>query len=138
VNHWKARTLLASLPDGTLPARTERALRLHAMHCGRCRVRLAEILEAEALLAQLPVSLVPLEPSRAAHARLAALARWAPEPRPSLAARLAPALGTLAAAAAVALLLSAPLATPTVETRSDPVTLAAVLPDSRLFPTGVR
>lgn len=138
MNHWKARPLLASLLDGSLPARTQRALRLHATHCGRCRVRLAELVEAEALLAELPLSLVPLEPSRAADARLASLARWAPQPVPSLAVRLAPALGTLAAAAAVALMLSAPLAMPTVDTRTDPVTLAAVLPDSRLFPTGLR
>jgi anti-sigma factor RsiW len=138
VNHWKARRLLASLLDGSLPARSERALRLHAAHCGRCRVALAELLEAEALLAELPVSLVPLDPSPAAEARLAALARWAAEPPRSPAARLAPALGTLAAAAALAVMFSVPLSVPRVDTRTEPVTLAAVLPDARLFPTGLR
>jgi len=138
VIHPTARRLLPGLLDATLAPRTERAVRLHALGCRRCRRSLAELLEAEALLAMLPGSLVPMEPSAAADARLASLARWAAQPAPTLLERVVPMVGACAAAAALALVLSTPAWLPSVSTRSDPVTLAAVMPDSRLFPTGLR
>lgn len=138
--HLRARRLLASLPDGTLSAPVEAAVRAHAEGCRRCRRARAELEAAESLLAELPASLVPLEPSRQAAARLGALARWAPEPPASLAERLgAPALGAVAAGAMLALVLLGQTALVGGPPPGHEVTLAAMLPpDSQLLPTGFR
>jgi anti-sigma factor RsiW len=102
------RRLLAALPDRTLPARLEGEVRAHAERCRVCRRRLADLEASEVLLRLLPVSLLPERPSPVAEARLAALARWsAPPPAPLWPGALRiPALGALAAAATVAVVLS--------------------------------
>jgi hypothetical protein len=93
----------------------------------------------EALLAQLPLTLVPLENAAPSDTRLERLARWATEPPPTWSERLgASALGAAAAAAMLAMLLSTAGILPPIESPSRTVTLAAVMPEARLFPTGVR
>jgi anti-sigma factor RsiW len=139
VNHWTARRLLASVPDHTLPAPLEAEVRRHAARCRRCHHHLDELAASEALLAKLPSALVPLEPRPGADARLAGLARWAGPPVPTWGERLGvSAAGACAAAALLALVLTSTAAWPPVEPESRGVTLAAVLPETRLLPTGVR
>ena len=75
MNHWTARQLLPAILDHTIPARLEAAVREHVDGCGRCQRTLAEFEASEALLAQLPAALVPIEPSAEAQERLASLAR---------------------------------------------------------------
>ena len=75
--HWRAARLLSQLPDDTLPPETEIEVRAHVASCARCRSRLHGIQLSEDLLRQIPPSILPIEPSRDAYARLAALARWA-------------------------------------------------------------
>ncbi|MDX1650087.1 MAG: zf-HC2 domain-containing protein, partial [Myxococcota bacterium] len=107
MRHRRARRELAALLDASLPAPREAAVRAHADGCRRCRRILTELEACESLLAELPASLVPLEPSPQAASRLGALARWAPEPPPSRAERLGiPAMGALAAAAMLAVILT--------------------------------
>jgi anti-sigma factor RsiW len=77
VIHWRARRLLAALPDATLPAHTEKRVRAHLARCWRCRAVLRDLEACEALLRRLPVALLPLAPHPAAERRLAGLARWA-------------------------------------------------------------
>jgi anti-sigma factor RsiW len=74
--HWRAARLLAQLPDDSLPPAIEVEVRAHVASCARCRSRLHAIQLSEDLLRQIPPSILPIEPSRDAYARLAALARW--------------------------------------------------------------
>jgi len=139
VNHFRARRLLAGLPDATLPAEREAEVRGHLAGCRRCRRHLRELEACETLLAELPGSLLPLEASREAESRLGSLARWAPGPETSLAERLGlSALGAATAAAMLALVLTHTGLGPAPAAGAREVTLAQVLPDSQLMPTGVR
>jgi anti-sigma factor RsiW len=139
MNHWTARRLLAAVPDHTLPAPLEAEVRRHAGRCRRCRRHLDELRATEALLARLPRALVPLEPRPSADARLAGLARWASPPVPTWGERIGvSAVGAAAAAALLAMVLTSTGVWPPVEIESRGVTLAAVLPETRLLPTGVR
>lgn len=110
MNHWQARGRVAALLDGTLPAATDQRVRTHVARCPRCRDVLRELEASEALLRRLPAALLPREPSPAAEARLAALARWA-APAPAAAAGASPIQAALrparalAAAAALALMM---------------------------------
>jgi hypothetical protein len=74
--HWKASRLLAQLPDDSLAPDVEIEVRAHVVSCARCRSRLHEIQLSEDLLRRIPPSIVPIEPSRGAYVRLAALASW--------------------------------------------------------------
>jgi hypothetical protein len=76
VMHWKAWRLLAQLPDDSLAPDVEIEVRAHVVSCARCRSRLHEIQLSEDLLRRIPPSIVPIEPSRGAYVRLAALASW--------------------------------------------------------------
>ena len=139
MNHRTARELLPAILDHTIPAAREAAVRQHVDGCGRCRRALAEFQASEALLARLPASLVPVEPSVAAQNRLAAFARWVPDPRPAWQERVGvSALGALAATAMLLMVITAPGWGPVAVERSAPVALAAVLPDSHYHPTGWR
>ena len=143
MNHWTARQLLPTILDHTIPAALEAEVRNHVDGCGRCQRRLAEFEASEALLARLPAALVPLEPSAEAQERLASLARWSSDPRPPRPEWQdhigVSALGALAAAAMLAMVISVTGWGPMVTERSAPVTLAAaVLPDTNYFPTGWR
>ena len=80
MRHWKARRLLAALPDGMLPEDDEREVRAHLGDCAGCRRRLDQLELAESLLRHMPAALLPLERSPATHARLVSLARWSEEP----------------------------------------------------------
>jgi anti-sigma factor RsiW len=139
MNHWTARQLLPAILDHTIPAGLEAEVRNHVDGCGRCQRALAEFEASEALLARLPAALVPIEPSAEAHERLASLARWTPDPRPEWPERVGvSALGALAAAAMLLMVISVSGWGPMVMERSAPVNLAAVLPDSNYLPTGWR
>ena len=139
MNHWTARRMLPAILDHTIPAYLEAEVRGHAAGCGRCQRALAEFEASEALLARLPAALVPVEPSAEAHERLASLARWTPDPRPEWQERIGgPALGALAAAAMLVMVISVAGWGPMVVKHSTPVTLAALLPDSNYLPTGWR
>jgi anti-sigma factor RsiW len=139
MKHWTARPLLPAILDHTIPAELEAAVREHADGCGRCRRTLAEFEASEALLAQIPAALVPIEPSGEAHDRLASLARWSADPRPEWQERIGvPALGALAAAAMLLLAISMTGLGPMVVERGAPMALAAVVPDSHYLPTGWR
>jgi len=139
MNHWTARQLLPAILDHTIPAGLEAEVRGHVDGCGRCRRTLAEFEASEALLARLPTALVPVEPSSEAQERLASLARWSPDPRPEWQERIGvSALGALAAAAMLLMVISVTGWGPMVVEHSTPVSLAAVLPDSNYLPTGWR
>ena len=139
MNHWTARQLLPAILDHTIPAGLEAEVRGHVDGCGRCRRRLAEFEASEALLARLPAALVPVEPSAEAQERLASLARWVPDPRPEWQERIGvSALGALAAAAMLLMVISVTGWGPMVVEHSTPVSLAAVVPDSNYLPTGWR
>jgi anti-sigma factor RsiW len=139
MNHWTARQLLPAILDHTIPAGLEAEVRDHVDGCGRCRRTLAEFEASEALLARLPAALVPVEPSAEAQERLASLARWVPDPRPEWQERIGvSAIGALAAAAMLLMVISVTGWGPMVVERSTPVTLAVVLPDSNYLPTGWR
>jgi anti-sigma factor RsiW len=139
MNHWTARQLLPAILDHTIPSALEAAVRSHVDGCARCRRTLAEFEASEALLAQIPAALVPIEPSAEAHDRLASLARWTPEPRPEWRERIGvSALGAVAAAAMLVMVLSVTGWGPMVVRHSTPVTVATLLPDSSYLPTGWR
>ena len=139
MNHWTARQLLPAILDHTIPAGLEAEVRDHVDGCGRCRRTLAEFEASEALLARLPAALVPVEPSAEAQERLASLARWVPDPRPEWQERIGvSAIGALAAAAMLLMVISVTGWGPMVVERSAPVALAAVFPDSNYLPTGWR
>ncbi len=111
----------------------------HADGCGRCQRALAEFEASEALLAQLPAALVPIEPSAEAHDRLASLARWSVAPKPEWQDRIGvPALGALAAAAMLLMVISVTGWGPVAMERTTPVAMAAVVPDSHYLPSGWR
>jgi anti-sigma factor RsiW len=110
VNHWRAKRLLACLPDATLPAHTEAAVRTHVARCARCRAVLREHEACEALVRRLPASLLPQAPNALAEHRLAGLARWAARAQTPRVAWSAPAVlarraALLAAAAGMAIAL---------------------------------
>jgi anti-sigma factor RsiW len=139
MNHFTARQLLPAILDHTIPAGLEAAVRDHADGCGRCQRTLAEFEASEALLAQLPAALVPIEPSAEAHDRLASLARWSVAPKPEWQDHIGvSALGALAAAAMLLMVISATGWGPMVMEGSAPVTLATMVPDSQYLPTGWR
>lgn len=137
--HWKARHLLPQLLDGTLAAPLEAQVREHAVECQACRRTLAEFDACESLLAQLPLSLVPLEAPEGRVDRLRALSRWIVDPEPSLGERVGmSALGALAAAAMLAIVLTGGTWDPAPETSETPVAMAGVvpIPDTELMPMG--
>jgi hypothetical protein len=139
MNHWKARKLLPAILDHTIPAVLEAEVRSHVDGCGLCQRALSEFEASEALLARLPTALVPVEPSAEAHDRLASLARWNPDPRPEWQERLGvSALGALAAAAMLAMVISVSGWGPLVLKDSAPMAVAAVVPDSQYLLTGWR
>ena len=139
MNHWTARRMLPAILDHTIPAYLEAEVRGHAAGCGRCQRALAEFEASEALLARLPAALVPVEPSAEAHERLASLARWNPDPRPEWQERIGfSAIGALAAAAMLVMVISVTGWGPLVLKHSAPVTLATMVPDSQYLPTGWR
>jgi len=139
MNHWTARQLLPAILDHTIPSALEATVRSHVDGCARCRRALAEFEASEALLAQIPAALVPIEPSAEAHDRLASLARWTPEPRPEWHERIGiSALSAVAAAAMLVMVLSVTGWGPMVVKYSAPVTVATLLPDSSYLPTGWR
>jgi anti-sigma factor RsiW len=139
MNHWTARKLLPAILDHTIPAALEAEVRSHVDGCGRCRRTLSEFEASEALLARLPAALVPVEPSAAAHDRLASLARWNPDPRSEWQERLGvSAVGALAAAAMLVMVISVSGWGPLVLKDSAPITVAAVVPDSQFLLTGWR
>ncbi|MCC6639939.1 MAG: zf-HC2 domain-containing protein [Deltaproteobacteria bacterium] len=112
--HLRARSLLAALPDGTLPARLEARVRAHAAGCRRCQRILADYAALDGLLRSLPASLVPAAPSPASESALARLSRWASPPRGPWFERL-PVHPIGAVATALALLLAVFLLTPPFE-----------------------
>ena len=139
MNHWTARQLLPAILDHTIPTALEAEVRSHVAGCGRCRRTLSEFEASEALLARLPTVLVPVEPSAEAHQRLASLARWNPDPESEWPERIGvSALGALAAAAMLVMVISVTGWGPLVVKHSEPVTLAAMVPDSQYLPTGWR
>lgn len=137
--HWKARNLLPQLLDETLPAPLEAQVREHAAECEACRRALAEFDACESLLAQLPLSLIPLEAPEGQVDRLRALSRWIVDPEPSLGERVGmSALGALAAAAMLAIVLTGGTWDPVPEANEAPVAMAGVvpIPDTELMPMG--
>ena len=136
MSHFRAKRLLAQVLDHTLPAPVEAAVRAHAERCGRCAGALAEHEHCEALLARLPATMVPVEPSTTADARLRGLARWAADPRPSLVERVSvAALGTAVAATMLVLVwVGQGWAPPTDGLDRTPTTLAVVLPGHAAMP----
>ncbi len=106
--HIRARRLLFSLPDGTLPPPLEERVWAHADHCRRCQARLRELDACEAMLRGLPANWLPTQPSRASEARLRGLARWKIGGfEPAWRERLAlPALSALAAVAGLAVAIA--------------------------------
>jgi anti-sigma factor RsiW len=139
MNHWTARQLLPAILDHTISARLEAEVRDHVDACPRCRRVLAEFEASEALLARLPAALVPVDPSVEGYDRLTSLARWSVDPRPEWQQRIGvPALGALAAAATLLMVISVSGWGPMDMGRSSPMTLATVLPDPTYLPTGWR
>ena len=131
MRHWKAKRLLASLPDDTLPAETERAVRAHVAVCARCERRLARIHQAEALLQRLPASILPLEASPHTYPRLTRLAAWSEEPElPTPGRWRAPALGLASLVAVSLVMLSVRTWAPVMSESSSPVVLAYMPEDS--------
>ncbi len=136
MKHREARKLLSTLLDGTLPAAREAEVRAHVDDCARCRATLEEHEATEALLARLPLALVPLEASVHADARLASLARWAAAPVLSWQERVGlQAIGAFAAALILAAVISAGHWEPIVEMpyESSPISVAA-LPSASITP----
>ncbi len=142
MNHRKARALLPRILDGTLPLRSEAAVRAHVAACVRCERTLAEFEACAGLVALLPARWIPLEAPGGRRDRLATLARWGatPPPVPDWRERLGvTALGALAAAALFTLVLTGQTWAPGVTQGTPPVQLARALPipDSTLMPTGL-
>ncbi len=138
--HWTARRLLPDLVDGALHTGVEARVRGHSQGCARCRRILRELEESERWLRELPAALAPLDESRAAEARLKALARWAPPPEPVWPERLrTSALGAFAAAAAVVLFLVTSSWTPLVGDPSQTANAASLVPEATQYaPLGWR
>lgn len=138
MHHWKARRLLPSLLDQTLPAPTEARVREHAESCARCADELDELLAIDGLLARLPAALVPADASAEADGRLRRLARWVADPAPTVWERSLTTFGAVAAACLFIVLVESGSLIHWTEPAGDPVMLASVLPETRLFPTGIR
>lgn len=137
--HWKARRLLASLPDNTLAKHVELEVRVHVASCARCRSIVKEQELAEALLKRLPASIQPLEWSSRDYNRLARLARWSHEPAPPPPDRWrAPILSLVGAVAilAIAILFGrySPVYDPTLGPIG-PASLAQFPPDATYVPS---
>lgn len=130
MNHFRARRLLASLPDGTLEPAVEAVVRAHVKGCARCARRLAEYAAMEDLLRSLPASLVPRSESRAADVAIVALARHAERRREPRWLRL-PVHPIGAVATAAALLLGVFLLTPPFEFETSEPFNAVVLASAR-------
>ena len=127
--HRKARRLLPAVLDHTLPATLEAAVRDHADACPDCADSLAELQAAEALLLRLPASLVPLEVSGVAEERLESLARWAGRMPALWPERLGlQAVGALAGAALVALVIAIGDWEPVVKQPHTYQSFASILP----------
>jgi anti-sigma factor RsiW len=139
VRHWRAKHLLAALPDGTLPPATARAVRAHAAGCGRCERRLAEHARAEQLLRRIPASILPLERSPLTYPRLSGLARWSGEPDlPAPDRWRLPVLGFVGALAALSMIVAVGSWSPVMAEPRSPVTLAYVPQDSAAVPPALR
>jgi anti-sigma factor RsiW len=138
--HWTARRLLPDLVDGALSSSVAVRVRGHSQGCARCRRILWELEESEELLRQLPPVLAPLDGSPAAQTRLVGLSRWAPEPASPWAERVrTSALGAIAAAATVVLVMVTSSWTPLVGDPSRAVTVASVSPEANQYaPLGWR
>jgi hypothetical protein len=96
-----------------------------------------ELEATERLLRRLPRSVVPLEPSPASDARLAALARWAADPAPIWRERFGvSAVGAFAVAAVLALFLATSAWSPMVGNPSGAMALAGMMPDADYAPIG--
>jgi anti-sigma factor RsiW len=75
--HWRARRLLAALPDELLPEQTAARLRLHLGRCEACRAELRALEHSEELLRLLPRALAAaVVTGREGERRLSGLARW--------------------------------------------------------------
>lgn len=138
--HWKARRLLPQILDGTLAAHVEAEVREHADTCRFCSHTLAEFETCERLLAELPTRLVPLEAPTGGEERLRALARWVVVPEPTWGERLGmSALGALAGAAMLAMVITGQAWAPVSSTAHTPIVVAGVLaiPAVDLLPMGV-
>jgi hypothetical protein len=140
VIHWRAKRLLAQLPDDTLPRATELEVRLHAASCARCRGKFHRIQLTEDLLRRIPPSLVPLASGPGAYLRLRALARWADDEeirdpegwRVSL-------LGVASAVLLLCLVASAGAWAPTVAEHAPPtIVLLSPPQESNHFPSHYR
>ena len=112
MNHFRARRLLAAVPDGTLPAQAQAKVQAHAAGCERCRRLLAEYESMNRLLRSLPAALV--SPSAEAEGALDLLARWVGPPMVPWFERL-PIHPIGALATALALFLGVFLLTPPFE-----------------------
>ncbi len=129
--HRTARRLLAAVPDRTLPAPLEAAVRDHADRCPTCARELAELEAAERLLLRLPASLLPRTETAADRARLARLASWARRAPPHWAERLGlQAVGALAGAALIALVITMGEWQPVVKEQQTYQSFAALMPGS--------
>jgi len=136
MRHWRARTLLPEILDASLPPALEAQVRQHASGCRRCQRALEQLRACDRLLGQLPDSLFLETAPGATDPRLAALARWATAPEPTLAECLgATAVGTVAAAAMLLVLVSVSTRVMPPET-PEGVTLAAVVPQTALSQAG--
>lgn len=136
MRHRRARSLLASVLDRTLPTVVEAAVRAHADGCPRCARELRELRDCEELLLRLPLALVPREPSALADARLGALARWASGPVLAWQERLGlQAVGAFATAFLLVIAFSAGRWDPIVDNRfeTSPISIAA-LPGAEVTP----
>jgi len=138
MRHGRARRLLPGILDRSLLPQVEARVRSHVDRCRRCTAALAELHAVDDLLCRLPSSLVPLEPSADADARLGALARWVEQAPLTWSERGLSALGAAAATAIFVGLLELGSMAHWVEPPGAPVTLARAVPEASLFPTGVR
>lgn len=129
MNHWKAKRLLAAVLDHTLPPTVEAQVRDHADGCCVCARGLAELEAAEELLLRLPAALVPREATPADEARLARLARWARLAPPTWPERMGlQAVGALAGAALVALVITMGDWQPVVKEHQSYQSFASLMP----------
>ncbi|MBW2419865.1 MAG: zf-HC2 domain-containing protein [Deltaproteobacteria bacterium] len=135
--HWRARRLLASVPDGTLPEETELELRVHVASCARCRRSLQEFEIAEELLQRMPAAIQPLEWSPGSYRRLTALASWSTEPElPEPGRWRAPVLSLASAFAILMIALMVGHYSPVLDQPiGSSITLAYQLPDADHIPT---
>jgi len=129
VIHWKARRLLAAVLDHTLPAPLEAAVREHADHCPSCDRALAELEGAERLLLKLPAALLPRTATASDEARLSRLAGWARRGPPHWSERMGlQAVGALAGAALIALVITMGVWQPVVKEQQTYQSFASLMP----------